>query len=96
MFGEFISKVTLHDLSMPLLWFQASKDYVLGQILGSLDSLVAAVENKSLSGEEEDEDVEEPGHFVATIDAVSIGLIDIDYDITLVFGYYAHPCLLYQ
>lgn len=53
--------------------FQASKDYVLGQILGSLDDLVLAIENKPLSlDDEDDDDGDDPGFFVALIDTVRI------------------------
>ncbi|ELU13813.1 hypothetical protein CAPTEDRAFT_195498 [Capitella teleta] len=47
---------------------QASKDYVIGQILDSLDDLMHAIENQSLDGDDDDD---EQGSFVSLIDTIA-------------------------
>jgi hypothetical protein len=49
------------------LFFQASKDYVIGQILDALDELISTVENKSICDDEEEDSI---GSFVALVDTV--------------------------
>jgi len=53
---------------------QASRDYVVGQVIQCLEEIVAAVENRPSDSETDDynDEEEEPGQFISAIDKVVI------------------------
>ena len=55
-----------------LLFYQASKDYVINQILSAIDDVTKAVENRIVENDDDfDEEADEAGHFVSRLDEVS-------------------------